>query len=337
MDKVKYIGRYVTKNVNDMEITFFTFSNSGFEFNVYVKNIDYELKIKLLNKLIAKKSQFIKVYVDNNEYAKFELKDEYFVLPISNLNVGKHIIKVIKVNEIQYSRLGLIGFILDNVDILDYQKDNKPNIEFYGDSVTCGFGILSNAQDDKTLMEDEDSSVNYASLASNELGFNYSLISYSGISLTDKLNISGVPFDIFEIYDTSDLVDKWDFNNFICDYVVINLGTNDDAAYKALTNEKDKQLTLKSFKNKYIKFIEVIKNIHKNADIICILNTMNILHDDLIKVIKHVINDSNNKFNNSIHYLEFVPNNDGAQSHPSKETHKANANILVNYIKKINK
>lgn len=334
---MKYFGRYINEKIENKDITFFTYSNSGFELMINVKNNDYKFEIELFNKLINKKSQFIKVYIDGDFESKIELKEAYHSLPISNLKKGKHIIKVIKINEIQYSRLGLIGFNFNNVDIIDEQENNKPKIEFYGDSVTCGFGILSNAKDDKTLMEDEDSSISYASIASEKLGFDFSLISYSGISLTDKLNISGVPFDILSIFDTSDLVNKWDFNNFICDYVVINLGTNDDAAYKSLNDQNEKLLTLKSFKEKYIEFIDILKSIHKNAQIICVSNVMNVLHQDIIDVIKDVVNKENIKHSNSIHYLELIPNNDGALTHPSKEAHKINADILANFIKSISK
>lgn len=334
---MKCFGRYINEIINNKNIMFFTYSNSGFEIMIDVKNIDYKFEIKLFNKLINKKSQFIKVYIDGELETKIELKETNYSLPILNLNEGKHIIKVIKINEIQYSRLGLIGFEFNNVDIVDEEKNNNSKIEFYGDSVTCGFGILSNAKDDKTLMEDEDSSISYASLASEKLGFDFSLISYSGISLTDKLNISGVPFDILSIFDTSNLVNKWDFNNFICDYVVINLGTNDDAAYKSLNKQNEKLLALNSFKEKYIKFIDVLKSIHKNAQIICVSNVMNVLHQDIIDVIKDVVNKENIKHSNSIHYLELVPNNDGALTHPSKEAHKINADILADFVKSISK
>lgn len=334
---MKCFGRYINEIIDNKNIMFFAYSNSGFEIMIDVKNIDYKFEIKLFNRLINKKSQFIKVYIDGELESKIELKETNYSLPILNLKEGKHIIKVIKINEIQYSRLGLIGFEFNNVDIAKEEKNNKPKIEFYGDSVTCGFGILSNAKDDKTLMEDEDSSISYASLASEKLGFDFSLISYSGISLTDKLNISGVPFDILSIFDTSDLANKWDFNNFICDYVVINLGTNDDAAYKSLNDQNEKLLALNSFKEKYIKFIDVLKSIHKNAQIICVSNVMNVLHVDLIDVIKDVVNKENIKHSNSIHYLELVPNNDGALTHPSKEAHKINADILADFVKSISK
>ena len=180
MELIHYIGRHTFINNH----LYFAFSGSGFELKVQPTSSSFSLNFSLKSGLNGYNSQFINIYVDDELLRKEELnigtKDVKIELEDDNLN--SHYIKVIKLNEAAFSNLTLMDISLTNVTQVAYDKGRKGIMEFYGDSITCGYGILGKTSDGFS-MDSEDATKTYAYLASEALGYEPSLVSQSGISL----------------------------------------------------------------------------------------------------------------------------------------------------------
>ena len=137
---------------------------------------------------------------NNFHYAQVLLSTIYGI-ELEDDDLNSHYIKVIKLNEAAFSNLTLMDISLTNVTQVAYDKGHKGIMEFYGDSITCGYGILGKTSDGFT-MDSEDATKTYAYLASEALGYEPSLVSQSGISLAMNVFDSNQYFK--DIYDTVD-------------------------------------------------------------------------------------------------------------------------------------
>lgn len=329
MNLINYIGRYQIEIVNEKEIATFAYSCSGFEIRIDVKNNDYQFGINLFNKLTNQNYQFINLYVDDVLNSKIKLTNKYEIVNIKDLGIGKHTIRINKLNEVQFSKIGLVGYDLKNVEIINIEKSKKRKMEVYGDSISCGYGNLASSNKESFSMDTEDAMQAYGQLCAEELGFDCNTISYSGLAMA--LSPFNNDYNLLTIYDTSDGVGKWDFANYIPEYVVINIGTNDNTAFNS-SQSKDKPAKLKLFKNNYLELMEKLKNAYKEVKFVCVSNMMVSISKDLIDGILESINSINEKYGSCAYYYAFDTDNKGADGHPGLSAHKNNAALLADFI-----
>jgi hypothetical protein len=199
---INYIGRYQTETINGKEVTTFSYTASGFEFKVNVTSESYTLGVNLFSQTFDGFSeQYINVYVDDVLMEKVKLdKSENCVL-ISNLSVGEHVVRINKLNEAQFSKMGLIDYVLENVEIVEISKRNKKIVEFYGDSITCGYGNLATQREGFSMLT-EDGMQSYGQLTADHLNWDSSIISYSGIALA--MSPFNSPYTLMDKYNTVD-------------------------------------------------------------------------------------------------------------------------------------
>lgn len=148
------------------------------------------------------------------------------------------------------------------------------SIEFIGDSITCGYGVETNAVDEAFSTETENFMLSYAYLAAKELGADYSAVCYSGYGVVSGWTADGTKGDdmlVPSLYDVvaSGYEQPWDFSAHRSDVVVINLGTNDFASYTGTDADR-----MQEFADSYEAFLEQVRERNPQALIVCTLGTM---------------------------------------------------------------
>jgi lysophospholipase L1-like esterase len=101
-------------------------------------------------------------------------------------------------------------------------------IEFVGDSITCGFGVLGADASCSFSPDTEDEALAYGALTASALSAGHAAIAFSGIGVYSDNNggaTDQMPVRFFRTL-SADPTSVWDFH-VTPDVVVVNLGTND--------------------------------------------------------------------------------------------------------------
>lgn len=166
------------------------------------------------------------------------------------------------------------GFILDKGAIL-LSPEKRPDrrIEFIGNSITCGYGVLGDSTNCHFTPQTEDAGMSYATILSRRLGADYHLIAYSGKGMVrnygDKNKTSRDPMP--SLYDRTcwnDTTLKWDpaAAGWVPQMVVINLGTNDFSTKPF----PDKDV----FEEAYNSLINRVRLLYPHVTIFCVSGPM---------------------------------------------------------------
>lgn len=321
-NKIHFIGRHIKKDNKE----YFAYSGCGFEFTLKPSKDEFSFSLKLISELREHDAQYLNIYVNDELYSQDKLVEGSHTIKVSLKSSKTTFIRVIKINEVYLSSLYLEDIVLENAEFIDIKPSNKKHIGFFGDSVTCGYGLLD-LHGNEFKMETEDFTKTYAYLACFALNLEYSVVARSGISMAitiwcDKL------FE--EIYDTVDMYEKCPVEHKL-DYAVINLGANDNSGYG---QSQDRDAALKTFKERYIHFVDRLIKDNPNVKLVICYKILPLV-DEITNTIKEVYKEVISRYSNKIVLLEFITNQDGANFHPYLTAHKENANRLVDVIKKL--
>ena len=204
-----------------------------------------------------------------------------------------HRIRLVKLTENLKSFLGIKCFWAEGEFEPFAREGCRPKcIEFVGDSITCGFGNMTNEKDRLFYSEDENGWLSHASLAGRMLGMDFRIIASSGICAAKRKALPH-PYSMEELYEYTDRpyqdmmqvrceakkaacgadLEKWDFKEYPSDFVVINLGTNDTAAIFLSDRPEEEEA---AFAADYRRFIEKIRALNgPETEIICALGNLN--------------------------------------------------------------
>lgn len=305
----------------------FYYTASGFSFGVsgsYVKLV------------------FHSYYEEENKKAyiviAFDKTEETYALNLGKTEITVHLdhmetIKVYKRSESMMSRSEIVSLETDGT-FYQFDRTKKPlNITFIGDSLTCGYGNLSNDTEIPFSTEYEDGLKSYASIAARALNADYEIVAVSGIGLYKSIYANVTMPSIYEQYDIYDTT-PYPFEGTE-DIVVLNLGTNDNSYMKFLV-EPTRIHEEKNFLEAYIKFVKRLRVLHPKATIVAISQgERQTFVDDLIKEAVHQINDSK-----VLHFrVSPIEPKDGLgqQYHPTVVTHERWGIELQAMIKNIRK
>lgn len=205
-------------------------------------------------------------------------------------------------------------------------------MEFYGASTTSGFGILGKKEDPFTL-KTEDSSLSFSYQVPYQLGYETSVISYSGMSMALKFH---QPFTLLDVYDKLDGTIPWDFSNYHPDYIVIDIGTNDNEKLKHIEEEKQEEASELYYQNLHCLAFQLLKE-HPSATLIFIHSMMVAISPYLIHQMERVKDEVINETQNQAFVLSFEPNQEGACHHPSKVAHQKITSQIIDLIRKLEK
>lgn len=198
---------------------------SGTSFTVAFKGTALKIKLKspgsVFNVTVDEKTSVLNL-ATNEESEHLIAKD---------LKPGFHTVTVYKRTEAFYGEAHFQGFeILGTPAPAKLPRPKKRRIEFVGNSITCGYGILDHVKEDAFSITTEDASMSYASVAARALNAEAYLVCASGRGV--YRNFDGeMKETMLPYYDkVSPLSDsRWDFSKWTPDMVLMNLGTNDFA------------------------------------------------------------------------------------------------------------
>ena len=233
---------------------------------------------------------------------------------------GIHTIGILKQTE---ARLSLCSF--SSLHFKGYPQKAPAKkahyVEFIGDSITCGYGILcANGTENGGSALYQDGTQTFAFLAAQKWNADHSMISCSGIGITQ--GSASVPYVASQLFfkqsvyrsQTQDFVPAR-----VPDLVVINLGTN-DSANAASTSQFMKDVSA---------LIDLIRTTYgKDVPIVWVYNMMN---DSLFGSARLAIAAKGGE-NAGIYTCQLNQNRDGGVGHPSLAAHATAAEQLASFV-----
>ena len=221
-------------------------------------------------------------------------------------------------------------FITDG-QFLQAEPLKTRQIEFIGDSYTCGYGVDSKSRKDKFTDETENASRTYASILARYFDADYMTIAHSGRGITRNAG-SNIPWEVMtDIYQYTldrDSTSRW--NAADCEFkpamTVIYLGANDFSSSMAPAYNK--------FFKDYMRLMGYVKANYGEDHPILLVSTK--AHDYLFTYVKQVAHTCGLK---NVDYLGYFPaqhlNTDedlGAGWHPNYLGQQKLAFSLIPYV-----
>ncbi|HOZ78464.1 MAG TPA: SGNH/GDSL hydrolase family protein [Ferruginibacter sp.] len=253
----------------------------------------------------------------------------------SGLENRAHSLKLFKRTEWDKGSTSFYSFSGKDLKILPPPAKPKRKIEFYGNSISCGYAI-EDLTTDMGIGFFENNYNAFPAVTARHFNAQYSCIAKSGIGIT----VSWFPLLMKEMYNRlnpEDSGSKWDFSQYTPDIVVINLMQND----YWITNMPDNDQFKLRFGNKkptsdyiigeYKSFVQSVRTQYPAAKIICMLGNMDItskgsLWPGYVATATGQLNDKN-VFNLVVPYKN-------TPGHPRTDEQKILADSLVAFIDK---
>jgi len=283
---------------------------------------------------------YISIVLDGKYHGRTKIsKDKTQYKIADNLPDTKHTLLVCKATEAQNGYIEFKGVLCSK--LLQPKDNRRRNIEFIGDSITCGMGLDASEIpcDSAEWYDQHNAYLAYGPLIARELNTDWLLSSVSGIGMTRNWNSPGPTMpEVYEnTYLNTDSNSIWDPASFVPDLVCICLGTNDfsdgDGSYKRDELDSDK------FVVDYIAFVKRIRNRYPDAQI-CLLSSPMLsgqkseqLQKNLSSVLQHMKEVENDE---KVHTFVFSRSYiNGCSTHPDKEDHEKMADELLPFFKQV--
>ena len=322
-NKIKFYGRtlFLEKGVTAY------YSAAGIEFNAkisgaisltaFAENIDYS----------KSGGVYFNVYINDKLNKRIHLlsnKKQEFILA-ENLE-GEYNIKVIRETEFAYG-MAYFNDLNFNGEFLQKPKNKDLYIEFIGDSITCGYGLLYKGQ--KSLENNkpsiESATKAYAYKTAKTLNADYSLISQSGIGAYIGYVTTYNMSDIYPYFAKRYSNKKYNFKRSP-NIIVLNLGTNDVGA-----NDDIYKKSLEEIYAGFKKLLLLVRKHNKKSKIVWCYGMM---RNEFNELIIKLINESGGSEKG--YYAFHLPrNNDGFRWHPNTVGQSNAAKSLSEFLKTI--
>lgn len=259
------------------------------------------------------------------------------IVSIDGLSNSNHHLQLFKRTEWAFGKTWFYGFSLPADDkILTATPTHKRKIEFYGNSITCGYAALDTTGKDRGLAPFEDGYNSYAAITARHYNAEFSSISKSGIGVM----LSWFPLIAPEMYDRIDATDsirKWDFSKYTPDVVIVNLFQNDSWLVTLSDHEQFKarfgttKPTPEFVINAYSNFVKSIRAKYPKAQIVCILGSMDATKDG--SPWPGYIQQAVTSLHDNRIYAHTIPYK-GTPGHPSLKEQQAMADDLIAFMDK---
>ncbi|HET8552842.1 MAG TPA: SGNH/GDSL hydrolase family protein [Gammaproteobacteria bacterium] len=144
-------------------------------------------------------------------------------------------------------------------------------IEFYGDSITSGYGVLDTTRHHNANPATMDSYLSYAAITARHFHADYRSISLSGIGILKSWFPLTMP-SMYARLNPRDPASHWNFSKWTPDIVVINLLQNDSWLLPREKHPPSKEQIISA----YMSFVESLRSHYPHAIFICMLGDMDI-------------------------------------------------------------
>ncbi len=277
----------------------------------------------------------LRIYVDDIPVKEIVLTERYGKYELAAFEDGLHKVKIVKITEAAMSYAAVCMLYVDG-SLYPAEKDtSRKKDQFIGDSITCGFGVLGEPEQEYSLRL-EDGEKSYAKFLSDKCNFEAEWVSVSGYGMFveytgDTLNVlpNVYPYTNY-FYDKEE---REDYTRFVPEYIFINLGTNDSGHLKdsPLMNGS---LMIEGFKSAYENFLYTLRMAYEKAVIICIVGT---LADGVYEYVSEVVESVREKGFDNLYALELpfhdVERDGIACGHPTEATHKKDADRIYDFMR----
>ncbi|SDE69273.1 GDSL-like Lipase/Acylhydrolase family protein [Mucilaginibacter pineti] len=253
------------------------------------------------------------------------------------LPAAPHSIELFKRTEWEMGKTTFFQFVLaKDATVLPASPAKKRKIEFFGNSITCGYAVEDTTGQDRGSAPYENGYISYAAITARHYNADYVCTAKSGIGVM----VSWFPLIMPEMYNRLDATDPtsiWDFSKYTPDVVVINLFQNDSWIVNMTDNPQFKERfgTKKPDEEQIVKayrdFVKTIRKKYPKAQILCILGAM-----DATKAgspwpgyIEKAVAGLNDK----TIYTHMIPYKN-TNGHPSTKEQQAMADDLIGFMDK---
>ena len=322
---IKCVGRTATDE-NGIHIAW---SNSGIAFK---GTFEGEVKLGVTADTSYYPYHNIAVVVDG----KYDTPSRYPIYKgtrtytIADVEPGEHTIEIFKLNEARWGWFVFETLTL-NGSLTERPQDKELQIEFVGDSITCGYGIYPSGGKfeypvvSSQTLEEEDSYYCYAGLVARALKADASFISLGGWGIVqggDKRE-ENVPSIYKQICGVGDELcrEEWEFSSHQVDVVISNQGTNDWTLWSKGGADEIRSGT--------IAFCKELRRCYPDAEIIWCYGMM---HSDLNDLLKDAVESIQDP---KLHYLPQTKNTSGGNQHPDYWGQDQAAAVLIAYLKEL--
>jgi hypothetical protein len=249
-----------------------------------------------------------------------------------------HNLKIYKRTEWNRGTTQFYGFVPGKGSkLIGRPPAKKRKIEYYGNSITAGFGVEDYSGQDRSDSVFTNNYLTYAALAARHFNAEANYIVRSGIGVM----VSWFPLIMPEMYNRlnpNEPESNWDFSKYKPDLVVINLLQND--AY--LFNSPKSKEYLYRFENNpkpneeyiiqsYATFVKSIREKHPQAAIICMLGNLSITKEG--SPWPGYVTKAVQRLNDPQIYTLFVPFKKTG-GHPRIEEQKKMGESLIRFVHK---
>lgn len=297
--KFKILGRNYIKD----GIPMFSWSNSGIEFCAKFDRITV-----FFGEYSADQPVMFKIFVDGFE-AKASVIGKGITAVVENLRDRSHNVKILRISE------GSVCASIEKVVIYgkspDFSmptKEKKLKLEFLGDSITCGYGVLASKFQNAFYTHEEDSTKSYAYLTAEALGADIRTECISGHGIVHSCGENvGIRFiDIFGMVSREESGYKCD--GFVPDVFIINGGTND----------RPTVVSLDEFVKGGIELLTAIRKMYPETPIIWMYGAMLHAFDNGVqKAVQQFNKRDKNTYCLIVKSINDYKNQTGANGHPN--------------------
>lgn len=320
---VHLVGRF---DLRDPAGPRFAWSGSAIEVNFVGTGIELLLADQGHN--------FYSISIDGRAATRLStIHGKHSYLVADKLTRGVHRVVLTKLTESMVGVAQYLGLKVYGGDVIAAKPTRVHQIEYIGDSVACGYGILSESSACEFSPQTEAADSSYATLAAHALGAQATLIAYAGKGIyRDYLGATRdqMPALYFRTLP-DDPSSQWRFNGPEPEAVVVDLGTND--FYLGDPGP--------AFGKAYVEFLRELRARRPHASILCAVSSM-LLDGDrpgvrgravaraAIAAAVQTLRDAGDARVLFVDFDEQDPRNGyGCEDHPSAKTHRVMAEKLV--------
>jgi hypothetical protein len=270
------------------------------------------------------------IVLDDSVFVRSMNEPDSSYLLASGLKDTIHSLNIIRRTEWHAGNNVFLGLRLDPRQKVLPPEVSDRNIEFIGNSYTCGYGNEGLSQTENFKFETENNYLSFGAITTRELNAEYVAVCRSGIGIVQ--GYGGLrDFNMPAVYDEIIVNNpvKWDYKQQVPNLVVVDLITNDLSA----------PLDSLEFTGKYLDFIKRIRNNYSNAAILCLAGPSSPGNQWLkVQNYIHAIVNESAKTDNNVHYFEFTPfEMHGSDWHPNVAEHRKMADELNPFIRNLMK
>ncbi|MDY3846170.1 MAG: SGNH/GDSL hydrolase family protein [Eubacteriales bacterium] len=273
---------------------------------------------------------YVKVILDACEH-KFSISDGNERIVIENLDDKEHYLTFLRVSEVRNKNMIDGRLLVADLEVcgenpMICEKPSAPNLRmaFFGDSITCGYGVLGSLSDKDMRTCDEDATLAYAYLTAKHFHADYRICSISGQGIVkDCCGAEGHRIPAFFDEVSRETRVPYDHSEWIPHVVVVNAGTNDRGAG---------QVTSEDFLTGAKAFINRIRTVYPDAYIVWMYGVMK--PDDYriaLYGLEKEIRETDKKF----FYLSVAAIDEsecGTHAHPNVKGQRRAADTLIKFL-----